>query len=153
MGIVKAQVVVDAPREKVFEMARRVEDYPAFMPDVEDVSVLERDDKSGVAKVKWVAKVEVGSISKKVRWVEEEHWNPKELKGDFKQIEGDYKFYDGNWSFGTTVDGKTALTLEVDFDLGLPLVGALINRLLDKLMLTNIQGMLNAIKKRVESQK
>ena len=153
MGLVKAQVVVDATREIVFEMARRVEDYPDFMPDVEEVSVLERNDKTGFAKVKWIAKVEVGSISKKVRWVEEERWDPKELKGDFNQLEGDYKFYDGNWRFGTTVDGKTALTLEVDFDLGLPLVGPLINKLLDKLMLNNIQGMLNAIKKRVEEQK
>jgi len=153
MGLVKAQVVVDATREIVFEMARRVEDYPDFMPDVEEVSVLERDDKTGFAKVKWIAKVEIGSISKKVRWVEEERWNTKELKGDFNQLEGDYKFYDGSWSFGTTVDGKTALTLEVDFDLGLPLVGPLINKLLDKLMLNNIQGMLNAIKKRVEEQK
>ena len=150
MGLVKAQVTVNAPREKVFEMARRVEDYPAFMPDVEEVEVLERDDSKGTARVRWVGKVEVGSISRKVRWIEEEIWNPKELKGEFRLIEGDYKYYGGNWEFEQTSDGKTVLTLNIDFDLGLPLVGPLINKLLDKLMLSNCQGMLEAIKRRVE---
>lgn len=150
MGLVKAQVVVDAPREKVFEMARSVEDYPAFMPDVEEVEVLERDDAKGVATVRWVGRVEVGSISKKVRWVEEERWDTKELKGDFTLVEGDYKHYGGNWEFEETVDGKTVLTLNIDYDLGLPLVGPLINRLLDKLMIKNCEAMLEAIKKRVE---
>ena len=153
MGLVKVQVTVDAPCEKVFEMARRVEDYPAFMPDVEDVKVLERDDKTGIAKVKWIAKVEIGSISKKVRWVEEEQWDPKNLKGTFNQVEGDYKYYGGSWNFELSDDNKTKLTLEIDFDLGLPLVGPLINKLLDRLMQTNCQGMLDAIKKRVEGQK
>jgi coenzyme Q-binding protein COQ10 len=150
MGLVKAQVVINAPRDKVFALAQRVEEFPSFMPDVEDVEILSRDNSSGVARVKWIAKVEVGSISKKVRWIEEERWDSKAMKGEFDQVEGDYKFYNGEWDFITDQDGKTVVTLEIDFDLGLPLVGRIIGKLLDKLMYENIQGMLNALKKKVE---
>jgi len=151
MGLIQAQVMVNAPREKVFEMARHVEDYPAFMPDVEEIEILERDLEKGIARVRWVGKVEVGSIRKKVRWVEEEIWDPKELRGEFKLIEGDYKHYFGEWEFIEMPKGQTLLTLDVDFDLGLPLIGPLINKLLDKIMLTNCQSMLEAIKRRVEN--
>ena len=151
MGVIKAEVLVDAPPSEVFEMARLVEDYPDFMPDVEEVEILSRDDETGIARVRWIGKVEIQSIRKKVRWVEEEIWYPKELKGEFSLIEGDYKTYGGKWGFEKIDDGKTRLTLEIDFDLGLPLVGSIINKLLDKIMLTNCQGMLDAIKKRVES--
>ncbi|MFH1515193.1 MAG: SRPBCC family protein [bacterium] len=152
MGLITAEVLVDAPKQKVFEMARRVEEYPDFMPDVEEVEVLERDDETGVAHIRWVGKVEVQSISKKVRWVEEAIWDSEKLKCEFKLLEGDYKKYGGNWSFEDVAGGKTRIVLKLDFDLGLPLVGALINKLLDKLMLTNCQGMLDAIKKRVEDE-
>lgn len=150
MGLITAEVLVDAPKQKVFELARKVEDYPDFMPDVEEVEVLKRDDETGVAHIRWVGKVEIQSISKKIRWVEESIWDSENLKSEFKLLEGDYKKYGGNWSFEEVEDGKTLVVLELDFDLGLPLVGALINKLLDKLMLTNCQGMLDAIKKRVE---
>ena len=151
MGVIKAEVLIDAPPSKVFEMARRVEDYPDFMPDVEEVEVLSRDDKTGISRVRWVGKVEIQSIHKKVRWVEEEIWDPNELTGEFSLVKGDYKTYGGNWEFEEVDDDKTRLTLKLDFDLGLPLVGSIINKLLDKIMLTNCQGMLDAIKKRVES--
>ena len=151
MGVIKAEVLVNASPSEVFELAQRVEDYPDFMPDVEEVEILSRDDETGIARVKWTGKVEIQSIRKKVRWVEEEIWNAKELKGEFSLVEGDYKKYSGNWEFEKLDDSNTRLTLEIDFDLGLPLVGPIINKLLDKLMLTNCQGMLDAIKRRVES--
>lgn len=150
MGLIRAEVIVDAIPEKVFALAQRVEDYPDFMPDVQEVEILKRDDLTGIAHVRWVGKVEIQSIRKLVRWVEESHWNLSNLSADFKLIEGDYKKYGGNWRFEKLGDGKTKLSLEIDFDLGLPLVGPLINKLIDKLMLTNCQGMLDAIKNRVE---
>lgn len=150
MGLIKAEVIVDASPEKVFALAQRVEDYPDFMPDVQEVEILKRDDSTGVARVRWIGKVEIQSIRKLVRWVEEERWNASNLSADFTLVEGDYKKYGGKWGFEKLGDGKTKLSLEIDFDLGLPLVGPLINKLLDKLMLSNCQGMLDAIKTRVE---
>ena len=150
MGLIKAEVIVDASPEDVYKFAKRVEDYPDFMPDVLEVEVLKDDDSTGIKHVRWVGKVEIQSIKKHVRWVEEVRWNESDLTADFSLIEGDYKTYGGKWGFEKLDDGKTKLTLEIDFDLGLPLVGALIDKLLDKLMLTNCQGMLEAIKQRVE---
>jgi coenzyme Q-binding protein COQ10 len=150
MGLIKAEVIVDAIPEKVFALAQRVEDYPDFMPDVQEVEILKRDESTGITHVRWVGKVEIQSIRKLVRWVEEVRWNASNLSADFTLIKGDYKKYGGKWRFKKLDGGKTKLSLEIDFDLGLPLVGPLINKLLDKIMLTNCQGMLDAIKIRVE---
>ncbi|MEO7992978.1 MAG: SRPBCC family protein [bacterium] len=149
MGVVQATATIAASPADVMTVAQRVEEFPAFMPDVTGVSVLERDDSRGWSRVQWEAKVEVQSIRKMIRWVEDETWNLETRRCDFNQVSGDYKKYEGHWSF-EPVEGGTAVTLVCDFDLGLPLVGALINRLLDKLMKDNCQAMLNAIKGRVE---
>lgn len=151
MGIVSATITVAAPPEVVMATAMRVEEFPQFMPDVVGVTILERDDARGWSKVKWDAKVEVQSMRKPIRWIEEETWNRDTRRCEFRQLEGDYKKYEGYWTFEPTVDGGTEITLVTDFDLGLPLVGAIINKLLDKLMRENCEAMLKAIKARVES--
>ena len=151
MGIVSAVVNVAAPPEAVMAVAQKVEEFPQFMPDVVGVTILERDEATGHARVKWDAKVEVQSIRKPIRWVEDEFWKPDERTCEFVQVSGDYKKYSGRWTFAPQPDGTTQVTLTTDFDLGLPLVGAIINKLLDKLMRDNCQAMLNAIKARVES--
>lgn len=151
MGLVTATVTVTAPPDAVMAFAHRVEEFPAFMPDVVEVEVLTRDEATGVAQVRWVGKVEVQSIRKLVRWTEEERWDFAARRCDYHQLEGDYKAYRGWWTFEPSADGGTEVTLACDFDLGLPLVGPLINRLLDKLMRDNCQAMLAAIKSRAES--
>ena len=152
MGIVSAVATINATPEAVMAVAQKVEDFPQFMPDVVGVEILERNEATGHSRVKWDAKVEVQSIRKPIRWVEDEFWKLDERTCDFVQVSGDYKKYSGKWVFEPLMDGATQVTLTTDFDLGLPLVGAIINKLLDKLMRDNCQAMLNAIKERVESQ-
>lgn len=151
MGLVSATITVAAPPETVMAVARRVEDFPEFMPDVTGVTILERDEARGWSRVKWDAKVDVQSIRKPIRWIEDETWNIAERRCDFVLVEGDYKKYDGFWTFEPTPEGGTTITLTTDFDLGLPLVGPLINKLLDKLMRDNCAAMLTAIRDRVEA--
>lgn len=151
MGLVSATITIAAPPEVVMAVARNVEDFPQFMPDVVGVTILERDEARGWSRVKWDAKVEVQSIRKPIRWIEDEYWKLDERRCEFTQVEGDYKKYEGAWTFEPTADGGTEVKLATDFDLGLPLVGPIINKLLDKLMRENCEAMLSAIKSRVES--
>jgi ribosome-associated toxin RatA of RatAB toxin-antitoxin module len=149
MGVVTGTIEVSADPAATFRVARKVESYPDFMPDVRSIRVLERRD-DGYSRTEWVGHVSVASIDRDVRWVEDAWWTEDELRSRFELVEGDYKHYRGEWKF-EAVDRGTRIILTVDFDLGLPLVGALIAKLLDRIMQNNIDGMLQAIKNRVES--
>ena len=148
MSIVISEIKVAAPVGKVFELASRVEDFPTFMPDVKKVEVRERRP-DGFCTSYWEAVASLQNIKKIVRWEEEEHWNSDDFTSTFSQTKGDYKHYNGSWEFVTDGD-STHVKLTVDYDLGLPLVGALINKLLDKIMKNNCDSMLKALKEKAE---
>jgi ribosome-associated toxin RatA of RatAB toxin-antitoxin module len=54
------------------------------------------------------------------------------------------------WKFIPLSDMETKVELEIEYDLGLPLVGALINTFLKKKMLENAQAMLKALKQMID---
>jgi ribosome-associated toxin RatA of RatAB toxin-antitoxin module len=150
MGVVTSRIEIEAPLKDVFALAHKVEDYPAFMPDVKTVEVRDRRD-DGYSLTYWEALVSIQSINKVIRWEEEAQWNIDDMKCVFSQTKGDYKSYTGEWNFQST-DTGSIVELKVDFDLGLPLVGALINKLLDKLMRENCDSMLKALKEKAEGK-
>ncbi|MGB9607195.1 MAG: SRPBCC family protein, partial [bacterium] len=43
MPVVEKEIEIQAPLEKVFAIAKNVEDYPAFMPSIKAVRVLEEE--------------------------------------------------------------------------------------------------------------
>jgi coenzyme Q-binding protein COQ10 len=148
MGVVTSEIEVAVDPQTAFELAREVEKYPDFMPDVDEVKVLERRD-DGYTRVSWVGHAKVASIDKLVKWTEEEWWDKDNLTSKFELVEGDYKHYRGDWKFEKS-NGGARIKLTVDFDLGLPLIGPMIVKLLDRIMQDNIDGMLKAIKERAE---
>ncbi|MFH1676373.1 MAG: SRPBCC family protein [bacterium] len=150
MGLVESEIIVNSDPASVFRIAQEVEKYPDFMPDVESARIIERRD-DGYAKVAWVAHAKVASIDKPVKWIEESWWDEKSLSAKFNLLEGDYTKYEGDWEF-TAHDGGTKIKLKVDYNLGLPLIGPLIVKLLDRIMQNNLDGMLGAIKKRAEEK-
>ncbi len=148
MGVVTSEIDVAVDPLTAFRIAREVEKYPDFMPDVDDVRVIERRD-DGYSRVAWVGHAKVASIDKKVNWTEDEWWDESALTSRFELVEGDYKHYRGDWAF-TQIETGTRIRMTVDFDLGLPLIGPMIVKLLDRVMQNNIDGMLKAIKKHAE---
>jgi len=150
MGVVVSEITVNTDTGTTFAVAREVEKYPDFMPDVEKVEVIERKD-DGYSRVHWVAVAKVASIDKLIKWTEDEWWDENALTSRFQLVEGDYKHYFGDWTF-EDVGGKTKITLKVDYDLGLPLIGPMIVKLLDKIVQNNLDGMLSAIKTRAENK-
>ncbi len=89
MGVVVSSVDIKAPVGQVFELARKVEDFPEFMPDVKTVEVRERRE-DGYAKTYWEAIASIQKIIKVIRWEEEENWDSEKLKCSFAQTKGDY---------------------------------------------------------------
>jgi len=149
MALVSSVIDIQKPAAEVFALASRVEEFPEFMPDVISVDVESRE-ADGSTITRWKARVKVQSINKIVEWSEREMWDAEALSCKYEQVEGDFKVYYGDWSFVTLDSGATQVTLNVEFDLGIPLVGPLIAKLLNRIMQNNCDGMLKAIKEKAE---
>ena len=120
------------------------------MPDVESVVVSEGSENGSRTVSEWVA---VASDFKlKVRWTEEDVWDEAAHMLRFQQIKGDYTSYGGVWAFTEESPGVTRFQSEIDYDLEIPLIGALLKAVVARLMRDNTQKILEAIKSRAESQ-
>ncbi|MCX6645162.1 MAG: SRPBCC family protein [bacterium] len=148
MGIVISEIDINSDPQKVFKIASQVEKFPDYMPDVKKVELIDRKD-DGYSRTSWVALAKIASINNEIKWIEDEWWDSGTLSSKFEQVEGDYKHYHGDWAFTKTADG-THVKLTVDYDLGLPLIGPMIFKLLDNLTRNNLDSMLKAIKERAE---
>ncbi len=146
MPTVEAEVFVNAPLERVYAISRDIEAFPEFMDDVQEVRILEQTPERQVSR--WVGAVK--ELGRTITWTEEDFWNDKTHLCTFRQIEGDFTSYEGVWSFEKDGD-STRVRLQVTYEFRVPLVGALIQGLLQKKMRQNCESMLEAIKGKAES--
>jgi coenzyme Q-binding protein COQ10 len=113
MAAVETTIVVDAPARDVYELAKDQERFPEFMPDVASVAILERDGARVISR--WKTLVEEAPIE----WIEEDLFDDAALRVDYRLLEGDLDKFEGSWTFEDG-DGRTHVTLLVDFDFGAP---------------------------------
>jgi ribosome-associated toxin RatA of RatAB toxin-antitoxin module len=140
---VEATTIIRAPLDAVYAVAKDVERFPAFMPDLESVTVLER--LPGGTVTSWVGVVQ----GRKIRWIEEDEWDDARHHCTFRQRSGDFNRYQGTWQFDAVPEG-TKTTLAVEFELDIPLAGALLSNLVKVLMRKNCESMLAALKGQLE---
>jgi len=145
MPTVESQVSVAAPVERVYEIARDIERFPQFMADVVEVEILEQTPERQVSR--WVGLIK--ELNRKINWTEEDFWDEESRSCEFRMLEGDYTSYGGSWKFEPEGDG-CLVTLVVEFEYEVPLVGALIKNLLKKKMQENCDSMLAALKAEAE---
>lgn len=147
MPVIDAQIHIDAPIEKVYAIARDVESFPSYMPDVESITVREGSKDTPRTVTEWVGLVP--EFKQKIRWTEEDIWDDTAHICRFKQVKGDYQQYEGEWVF--TVDNAgTLFRSTFTYELEIPLIGPLIKNLVLKKMQINNQKILEAIKTRAE---
>lgn len=143
MATVQASTIIHAPLDRVYVLAKDVEHFPDFMPDLESVAVVERLPTGTVTE--WVGVVQ----GRKIRWVEEDEWDDTLHTCDFRQRSGDFNHYEGTWRFEATPEG-TRTSLAVEFELDIPLAGPLLSNLVKVLMRKNCESMLEALKGQLE---
>lgn len=143
MAQVEASVVIRAPLDRVYALAKDVETFPEFMPDLKSVTVLERSGADTVTA--WVGVVE----GRTIRWIEDDHWDDGVHTCQFRQREGDFQTYEGVWRFEPSAEG-TRTSIEVEFAFSIPLIGPLLSTLLRVKMRENALSMLGALKERLE---
>lgn len=146
MPTVESEVMIEAPLEQVYALARDIEHFPEFMEDVEEVKILEQTPERQVSR--WVAVIK--EMHRTISWTEEDFWDEEEHVCVFHQTEGDFTSYGGRWEF--VAEGEnTGVRLQLEYEYHVPLVGALIQKILRKKMQQNCDSMLAALKKEAEA--
>lgn len=149
MPTVNSGITIRADIDRVYSLARDVERFPEFMPDVESVKIVE-DDGAGHTVSEWVGKIK--QFNRTLKWTEEDYWNDSEKLCTFTQLKGDFTEYGGVWKFESTNDGQeTQALLTIDYSFDVPLIGSLIKGVLQKLVQQNCDNMLQSLKQHAES--
>jgi len=145
MPYVETTIVIDAPARDVYELAKEQDRFPEFMPDVESVTVLERDGERVLTR--WKTLVEEAPIE----WTEEDRFDDAALRVDYHLIEGDLDTFEGVWRFEER-EGDTFVTLGVEYDFGVPTLAELIGPTLHRKVRENSEMMLAALKREAEAR-
>lgn len=147
MAQVSSSIEINGPLEKVYELAKNVESFPEFMPDLKSVKIVERSEDGSRVVTDWVGIVK--EFKTTIKWAEEDIWDDSAHTCVFTLVKGDYSKYSGKWQF-TDLGGTTRFDSEIEVEYNVPMVGALIKGLIAKKMKENVDNMLEAIKQKVE---
>lgn len=147
MAQVSSSIEINGPIEEVYALAKRIEEFPEFMPDLKSVKVVERSEDGSRIVSEWVGIVK--EFKTTIKWTEEDIWDDTAKTCVFRLIKGDYSKYSGKWVF-TDLGGRTQFNSEIEVEYDVPLVGALIKGLIAKKMKENVDNMLQAVKRKVE---
>ncbi|MCE5313559.1 MAG: SRPBCC family protein [Armatimonadota bacterium] len=147
MAIVKSSIEINGAIDDVYALAKNVEAFPEFMPDLKSVKVVEASNGGARTITEWVGIVK--EFKTTLKWTEEDIWDDQAKTCKFTLVKGDYSKYAGLWTF-TGLGATTKFDSEIEVEYDVPLVGALIKGLIAKKMKENVDNMLSAIKREVE---
>ena len=149
MPRVESSILINAPRDRVLAVARDNAAFPEFMADVKSLIVTETSPDGLRVMSDWVGVVQKFGIT--VRWTEEDVWDLDAGTCTFRQLKGDYDTFAGQWTFTAETPTTTRFDSFLDYGLEIPLVGALVKTLVHKIIQTNLDSTLLAIKTRSEN--
>ncbi|MBL8048658.1 MAG: SRPBCC family protein [Chthonomonas sp.] len=148
MPTVETSVIVHAPLDVVYAVAKDNRSFPLFMPDVKSLSVVEEDGPRVVSD--WIGVISAFNV--KVRWKQEDVWDDAAHVCAFRQLEGDYDMMDGTWTFTEVGDGVTKFDSILNYEYEVPALGPLVRRVVHSLVIKNMDSVLAALKKRSEEK-
>ncbi|MFN7016275.1 MAG: type II toxin-antitoxin system RatA family toxin [Fimbriimonadales bacterium] len=148
MARVEVETVIHAPLETVYAVARDVEAFPQFMPDVKSVKILEKSEDGSRTLTEWVAYA--SQLKLQVKWTEEDLWDDASHSCRFRQVKGDYDQMEGLWEFLPHPEG-TLFRSVLDYELRVPLLGAIVQKVVHHLVTLNLKGILEGVKARAEA--
>ena len=148
MDTVKISKFIDCDSLKAIELSMNPEILAKQMPGVKSVKILKKKEKNDliVQTVAWDGVLEAGPIKKDLSWIEEDSWDIENKKCQFVQTEGSFKIYNGTWMFEDVQNGCES-SISLEYDAGVPLVGPLIDKLIKKVVIENLEALLSALEK------
>jgi uncharacterized membrane protein len=106
-------VEIDAPIQRVFDIAADIENAPAWQGSLKDVEVLERDADGRAKLVETVNDAKVKTVKTKLSFT---YTSPTEIR--WRQEKGDVKSLDGWWTLEDLGGERTRATYALDVDPG-----------------------------------
>nr|WP_315463282.1 SRPBCC family protein [uncultured Rhodoferax sp.] len=138
MPLIVVKERIEEPIAKVWELVKNIEDYPKFMKPVREVKVLSR--KGDITEAEWEIELK-GSL---LRWSERETCLPGDYRIEFAQIEGDLEKFEGHWDLKSVSPGATEVELQVEFEIGIPMLRDMLNPVAEKALRENAITMLRS---------
>lgn len=141
------EIIVDASQERLAQELYRVEAFPQYMHDVEEVVILERSKDRQISA--W--RVNIDGVE--LAWQEEDRIFSDEGRMEYRILQGDFDIFEGVWQLtpeGNNGRRATRVQLTVEYDLGLPAFEELIGEILEIKVRRNTKSLLEALKARVE---
>jgi uncharacterized membrane protein len=106
-------VEIDAPIQRVFDIAADIENAPAWQGSLKDVEVLERDADGRASLVDTVNDAKVKTVKNKLSFT---YNSPTEVR--WRQEKGDVKSLIGWWKFEDLGGDRTRATYALEVDPG-----------------------------------
>lgn len=148
MPTVPTSVIVHAPLDVIYAVAKDNRSFPLFMPDVKSLTVVEEDGPRVVSD--WIGVISAFNV--KVRWKQEDVWDDATHTCKFKQLEGDYDLMEGTWTFTEIGDGVTRFDSNLEYEYDVPLLGPVVRKVVHSLVIKNMDSVLAALKQRAEER-
>jgi ribosome-associated toxin RatA of RatAB toxin-antitoxin module len=145
MPHVEVELTIAAPPAAIWATVIDVESYPESMTEVRSVEIVE-ETGPGTRITAWSVHLK-GSV---LEWTEEERVDHEAMRVSFQQVSGDLADFSGYWKVRPADDGRSSsVTLNVDFDIGIPLLADMLNPVAAVALRENAQQMLAALEQRL----
>lgn len=145
MPTVETTCLINAPLQRVYEIAKDSRSFPEYMKDVKSVTPIEESENRFVSD--WVGIIPTFGL--KVRWRQEDLWDDDAHTCNFRQVQGDYDKMEGVWTF-TEEDGGTRFNQSLEYEYNVPTLGPLVKKVIYSIVVKNLENINEAFKKRAE---
>ncbi|MET9734457.1 SRPBCC family protein [Streptomyces sp. NPDC006458] len=136
MAVLHTTLRSEGTPDQVWSVLREVETFPEFMDGVNEVTVT--DEADGRRTSSWLVELK-GS---EMEWEQEDVLDAAARRFEFRQTDGDLAHYEGYWQVHEDAEG-TALELNVEFDVGLPMMEEMIHPAVAKALEGYQQGIVD----------
>ena len=144
MPVVTADLfIADAGLQRVWDVVADFESYPALMPNVLSIDIVERRGNTAVSA--WRTLLDGTEMS----WEERDLFEPYR-RISFEQLDGDLEVFRGEWTLDEE-DGGVRVRLSMEFEIGIPSLAAVLDPLGVQAIRANSLSMLNAIGERLST--
>jgi predicted amino acid dehydrogenase/ribosome-associated toxin RatA of RatAB toxin-antitoxin module len=138
--------LIPAQRLRVIRLVTKVWEFPSYMINVKEATVIEK--RHNIIKTKW--KIQVDNVP--ISWLEEETLVLNQNKIYFKAIEGDLQDFKGEWIFDEHAEG-TRVTVNVSLRIDIPVIKSFAEAYVRKLVTRNFEAILEALEYRLISMR
>lgn len=142
--IVEVSLSIAVPAPDAWSAIVDVEAYPDCMDVVRSVEIL--DDSGGDRRRTAWSVLLRGS---RLEWIEREHLDERRRVISFEQETGDLETFSGQWSVRPVTDGRSEVSLRVEFDIGVPLLAEMLNPVAATALEDSARAMLLSLERRM----